>query len=264
MELSEAAVDLLIRSCMAQQGFEYSVGSTEYAAAAITSDAEFSWALSVEEAQTLGYGRWLDPLAAVHGQSEMELYFLSLDPGTQREFDRALFGNGDTASHDEIELLTGGCLSQARAEVRGNQDPRNQSLLMQIETLALEVRRRLSLEDDYVDAMRSWKACMAKHGYDFSDPSDPVAYALSEYREVSDGVGPNRGAGSSTAEERELATLDAGCRESSQVAATLARLSAHVEHEVLLENEHLVLAWNEARQGFVPMSYELLGIAPSE
>ncbi|MEV5441503.1 hypothetical protein AB0N23_02965 [Streptomyces sp. NPDC052644] len=115
---------------------------------------------------------------------------------------------------------TGGCLRTARQQLAGGVAAPDHRAFNELTATALETSRRAP---ELRPALRAWRACMAKAGFDYPDP---LAAAANE-RWITPGPTPA---------EHATARADASCQRSSKVMEAWAAAETRVQHRLVQQN----------------------------
>ncbi|MFI1941211.1 hypothetical protein ACH44C_29230 [Streptomyces purpureus] len=203
IHLMEDAQDILMRRCMNDLGMEWKtlprVDATD-----------------IEPPNLRRYGA--DAEAVRHG------YHPRPDPPSVVRRDRAW---------DEREALPakvldaaygspgkGGCLKTAQRQLVGDTAPPDYRAFNQLTGTALETARRTP---EVRQALRTWRACMAKAGFDYPDP-----YAAADDKRWQT-PGP-------TPAERATARADVACQKSAKLVKVWAAAETRVQHRLIRQN----------------------------
>lgn len=176
-QLTSWAELVLAGRCMQAQGYDFSVDWVIDRSRPEFGDNPFG-ADDVQLAQKVGYGIGSTHRAADSSRQQQDpnrAYIASLSARQQRDFTRALFGDGT----DAIEVPAGhgsiistnrnGCLSAARRELYGDLD-QWVALDVRASNLEVEVAERVLTSQEYRNVLAKWRSCMTDLGYPADDP----------------------------------------------------------------------------------------------
>lgn len=114
----------------------------------------------------------------------------------------------------------GGCLKATDRQLVGDTAPPDYHAFNQLTGTALETSRRTP---EVRDALRGWRTCMAKAGFDYPDP---YAAAGSERWETAE----------PTPVELATARADVTCQKSAKLVTVWAAAEARVQHRLIRQN----------------------------
>ncbi len=206
----ERRIQELVRTCMAEQGFEYI--PVEQPAESFDFGPQDQ--REFVEKQGFGISTWygneevfegpsegqefVDPNQAITdgmSESEQDAYFGALygTPEEHAELEETVI---DEETGEEYTTFSGhgpGCYGAAQAEVYGSFE-QNDEVFAQLEPIYEELEQRMAADPRIVEANGTWSACMADRGYDYESPQDFYETAIEDFqRRFEEIVGPNGG-----------------------------------------------------------------------
>ncbi|MGW7368085.1 hypothetical protein ACWGI8_32850 [Streptomyces sp. NPDC054841] len=114
----------------------------------------------------------------------------------------------------------GGCLKTAQRQLVGDTAPLDFHAFNQLTGTALEASRRAP---EVRDAQRTWRTCMAKRGFDYTDPT---AAAISERWNTAE----------PTPAEHATARADVACQRSTKVMTVWAAAETRIQRRLIQQN----------------------------
>jgi hypothetical protein len=214
------AVQRLVQSCMAANGFDY----TPSTYIDISADVGQRYGITdLEQARTTGYdtgGALSEPgeNAGVAGLSEQ----------ARDNWYEAFFGTGSTsiqlASGDAVGISTGGCLDQAESEVFGDRIQR-WTIAYQLQDLVVQSYEEARVDPRVQEAFSVWQSCLANRGIPAGDLAAPRSAAAAE-----------------PGQHVAIATADAECNIEAGLGATWELVETEIQNRLIVTNESLVFA----------------------
>lgn len=197
----ETRIQEAVRTCMAEQGFEY--------IPAVYPQPDFATMEfdQVEYARTQGFGittwygneeqftgpevDWVDPNQAVvemMSESEREAYYEALHgPPNQGE------SQVDESTGETFYVQEGfgaGCYGEASEEIYGNQNRVYEEMSTELE----DMYERLQADPRIAEANQAWAGCMADQGFTYESPDKMYESVYEDFQKRFDAiVGPNGG-----------------------------------------------------------------------
>ncbi|MGI5482629.1 hypothetical protein [Streptomyces lavendofoliae] len=228
-DLLHRAEQLLIRDCMAGQGFRYwpapRLPSPEY--------REFPYVVDDEAwAAEHGYGREFEQGQERRwGNSEGKRYLDGLSKARKAAYTAALFGPSADRTPLRAEVAMGGtftqsdqgCTAAAWRRLYGDVHAWYRSYQMVNSLPGIRVGR-VAAEPEFQAGLAAWRSCMRESGYRAENPPE-----LRRVRLLDTGPGAR-------AADVRAATAEARCARTSGLAATAERLDEH--HKDVLYGEH--------------------------
>ncbi|GAA2478971.1 hypothetical protein [Streptomyces gobitricini] len=228
-DLLHRAEQLLIRDCMAGQGFRYwpapRLPSAEY--------REFPYVVDDERwAAKHGYGREIERGHERRWRSsEGKRYLDGLPKARRTAYTAALFGSSADTTPLRAEVAMGGtfthsdqgCAADAWRRLYGDVHTWYRSYQMVNSLPGIRVGR-VAEEPEFQAGLAAWRSCMKKSGHPAENPPE-----LRRVRLLDTGAG-------AAAADVAAATAEARCARTSGLAATAERLDEH--HRKVLYGEH--------------------------
>lgn len=208
----EARRQELIRTCMADEGFDYTPAMPPEG-----SFQAFGPGDEEEMARTQGFGistwygnedqfgadqemEWVDPnqeMIEAMSDSERDAYYTALH-GTEEERMEGARTETDPETGDEITIMEGfgaGCDGEANEEIYGDQSQVSE-LWEEIGPEMEAMQERVQADPRIVEWNQDWSACMAEAGYEYESQQNMYESVYEDFQErFNDIVGPDGGYG---------------------------------------------------------------------
>lgn len=204
----EILVNDLVKSCMAEKGFEYRPSPS------VTIESELTAEAAYELADLL---------------SELEKEAMSVVPNDPTEYNLALYGRADPdnpyQSPDDV-VLEDNCLDYAHERVHHIHKYSNK-----LSRKKTELKRKIANDHETRKLDKTWSICMKKEGYEYSDYREMIA-SFADHPLLDRQV-----------ERTDLENTSQSCFESAKYAKTIEKIAQkHRDEFARINKKTLVLS----------------------
>ncbi|MET8546596.1 hypothetical protein ABZW03_39185 [Kitasatospora sp. NPDC004799] len=252
-DLLHSAEQLLLRDCMRAKGFVYQPVARQ----PVPEAREFPYVVDdLEWARRHGYGRDIERrLEEVRTDDPNQRYFESLPADRKAPAIAAANGprpEGLTARAPDGMPLTRspeGCRSQGQRTLYQDLGAWFQARVT-MDSLASLRGEKVTADQELTAPTRAWADCMRAAGHDYADPAALRA------------AQPPRGQAWPREQEITLAVAEAGCAESSGLAAVVRRLDRTYDAELRRRYRSDVETWQRLRLAALPRARSVVAADP--
>jgi hypothetical protein len=199
-QAQETRIQEMIRTCMAEQGFEYIPAVYPQPDIATMEFDQIEYARTQGFGITTWYGNeeqfsgpevdWVDPnqaLIEAMSESEMEAYYEALHgPPMERETS----SDGETLVTMSGSGFGSGCYGEASEEVYGNQNQVYEVMSAELE----DMYARVQADPRIAEANSTWAGCMSERGFSYESTEQMYTEVYEDFQQRFDAiVGPNGG-----------------------------------------------------------------------